>query len=212
MSALCLAAVYLWSIGALLGTAAFQASCTHDRDVHCYQANKCKVRKRKPQWIPIPKLGLQRVMQGRAGISVPDLPPEGHILTHANGATGIQLAAWGALTSKGASIVPADTVHTRVRGALIDICRKKGTVTVVSAVGPRLLGQVLGETRGKEHKEGGFSLYRGSPAQAIQILHVQLKYASSQGEQALTAHTTTASFFRVERMDALRLMMKTMGE
>lgn len=65
-------------------------------------------------------------------ISVLELHPEGHILTHTDGATGVQLAAWGALTSKGASIVPADTVHARVRGALIDICRKKWTVTVVS--------------------------------------------------------------------------------
>lgn len=128
------------------------------QNIYCYQQeNKCKVRKRKPQWISIPKLELQRVMQGRAGISVPHLPPEGHILTHADGAAGIQLAAWGALTSKGASIVPADTVHTRVRGALIDICRKKGTVTVVSAVGPRILGQVFGETRSKECEEGRFS-------------------------------------------------------
>lgn len=170
------------------------------------------MRKRKPQWISIPKLELQRVIQGRAGISVPHLPPEGHILTHADGAAGIQLAAWGALTSKGASIVPADTVHTRVRGALIDICRKKGTVTVVSAVGPRLLGQVCGETRSKEREEGRFSAVQRSPAQVIQILHVQLKYASSQGGQTLTAHITTESFFKAEGMDALRLMMKTMGE
>lgn len=82
---------------------------------------------------------------------------------------------------------------------------------MVSAMGPRLLGQVLEETGGK-YEEGGFSLCRGSPAQANQILHVQLKYASSQGEQALTAHSTTASCFRVEGMDALRLRMKTMGE
>lgn len=61
-------------------------------------------------------------------------------------------------------------------------------------------------------KKGDFQLYRGSPAQVIQILHVQLKYASSQGGQTLTAHITTESFFKAEGMDALRLMMKTMGE
>lgn len=64
----------------------------------------------------------------------------------------------------------------------------------------------------KNVKKGDFQLYRGSPAQVIQILHVQLKYASSQGGQTLTAHITTESFFKAEGMDALRLMMKTMGE
>lgn len=74
------------------------------------------------------------------------------ILTHTDGATGVQLAARGALTGKGASIVPADTVHTGVRGALIDICGKKGTVTAASAMGPGFLGQKLGRDD-KEHEE-----------------------------------------------------------
>lgn len=104
------------------------------------------------------------------------LPLEGHILTHADGATGVQLAAWGALASKGASIVPADTVHTRVRGALIDICGKKGTVTVVSAMGPSFLGQRLGRMRSKEHEERSLSAVQRitspghrSPARTTQV-------------------------------------------
>lgn len=70
------------------------------------------------------------------------------VLTHADGATGVQLAARGALAGKGASVVPADTVHARVRGALVDICGKRGTVTAVSAAGLGFLGQRLrGEQR-----------------------------------------------------------------
>lgn len=109
---------------------------------------------------------------------ISELPVEGHILTHTDGAAGVQLAPWGALASKGASVVPADTVHARVRGALIDICGKKGTVTGASATGRGFLGWRLGEVRGKEHKERSFSAVRIQP---IGVLHVQLKYAPSQG-------------------------------
>lgn len=112
------------------------------RDVNCYQQlRKHQVRERGASKDPHPygrTVGLasaeqEGAMMGTAGIRA---AVEGHVLTHADGAAGVQLAPWGALASKGAGVVPADAVHTRVRGALVDICGKKGTVTAASATDP----------------------------------------------------------------------------